>query len=79
MFGISTSRFDGCQLAFFTIQAPAILLSPRLKSFVNRGGRVRTAVARAITIGWFWATSFLFFHGVDRVIPIFYTSEPWLR
>lgn len=78
MFGISTSRFDGYQLAFFTIQAPAILLSPRLQSYAKRRGALGAACSRAITIAWFWATSLLFFHGIDRVIPIHYTSEPWL-
>ncbi len=77
MFGVATSRFDGYQLAFFTMQAPAIMVSGRLKAFA-RGGLLRATVVRGVTILWFWATSLLFFHGIDRVVPIFYTSSPWL-
>ncbi len=78
MFGIATSRFDGYQALFFTLQAPAVLLSGQLEMFARKGGRSRKAAAHAITFAWLWATSFLFFHGIDRVIPVYYTSEPWL-
>ena len=78
MFGIATSRFDGYQFAFFTLQAPAIMASPRMKAFARRGGGARAALTRTATILWFWATSWLFFHGINRVIPIYYTSAPWL-
>ena len=78
MFGIATSRFDGYQFAFFTMQAPAIPLSGKLKAFARQHGVAGRALSRAGTVLWFWATSLLFFHGVDRVVPIYYTSAPWL-
>ena len=77
-FGIATSRLDGYQFVFFMVQGPAILLSRPLYRWMRRGGAGRVWVARAITVGWFFVTSALFFHGVDRVFPFFYASESWL-
>jgi len=78
MFGISTSRFDGYQFAFFMLQAPACLLSPKLQRLARGPSVVGKAIAHAATILWFTATSILFFHGVDRVFDFTYASESWL-
>ena len=78
MFGIATSRFDGYQAAFFLLQAPAVLCSRWLERLANRGGPLGSALARGLTIIWMATTSILFFHGVDRVFPFVYASEPWL-
>ena len=76
MFGIATSRFDGYQFAFFAVQAPAIMASGRMKVFARRGGAA--GAVWLATFLWLWATSFLFFHGINRVAPMYYASEPWL-
>jgi len=78
MFGIATSRFDGYQFTFFMLQAPAVLMSRRLRRFATRGGFVAKAAAHTVTIVWMSVTSILFFHGVNRVFPFFSASEPWL-
>lgn len=79
MFGIATSRFDGYQFAFFTLQIPAVLASPLL-SQAGRSGAWGTVAAHFVTIAWFFVTSMLFLHGGNRALPWFgyYASEPWL-
>lgn len=77
MFGIATSRFDGYQFLFFFMQAPAILASVPLERLARRSTAAAVA-AHALTVLWMASSSLLFFHGVDRVFPFFYTSEPWL-
>jgi D-alanyl-lipoteichoic acid acyltransferase DltB (MBOAT superfamily) len=78
IFGISTSRFDGYQFAFFMLQAPACLLSPKLQRLARRPSVAGKVIAHVATIVWFTATSTLFFHGVDRVFDFTYAAEPWL-
>jgi len=78
MFGIATSRFDGYQFTFFMLQAPAVLVSPPLRRFAKRTRIVGQAVAHGITVIWMCGTSVFFFHGVNRVFPFFYASQPWL-
>lgn len=77
MFGIATSRFDGYQFLFFFLQAPAVLASIPLERLARRSAAAAVA-ARAFTILWMATTSLLFFHGVDRVFPFVYASDPWL-
>lgn len=79
-FGIATSRFDGYQFAFFSLQIPAVLASRRLLAAVGRWGASGMVLAHAATIGWFYVTSMLFLHGGNRALPWFayYASEPWL-
>lgn len=77
-FGIATSRFDGYQLAFFVIQAPAVLLTGKLGRWTRRGGVAGRIGARAFTILYLGATSILFLHGVDRIFPQFYTGASLL-
>lgn len=75
-FAIATSRIDGYQFAFFMLQAPAVVLWRLVQRVAtNKFGAV---VLRGSTILWMWATSMFFFHGVDRVFPFFYVSDPWL-
>jgi hypothetical protein len=76
MFCMATSHMDGYQLAFFTMQAPAVVLSKPLSELATRGGLVGRLLARGLTILWMTATSVLFFHGVDRVAPFFYVGQP---
>lgn len=75
-FAIATSRIDGYQFAFFCLQAPAVMLW----RYVER--RTMSSLGKTAlhgsTVVWMWATSVFFFHGVDRVFPFFYVSEPWL-
>ena len=78
MFGIATSRFDGYQFLFFMIQAPAVLASSGFERLSRSWGLAGRIACRGSTIAWFAATSILFFHGVDRVFPFFYASEPCL-
>ncbi len=78
MFGLATSRFDGYQFMFFMLQAPAVLASRSIMSWTKRHGAIGAAASRVVTVAWFFVTSMLFFHGVDRVFPFFYVSEPWL-
>lgn len=77
MFGIATSRFDGYQFLFFLIQIPAVLTSRHLRRFAAGIGEHAVGVLRCGTIVWLVATSMLFFHGVNRIVP-FYTATPWL-
>jgi len=77
-FGIATSRFDGYQFAFFMLQAPAVLVSRPLHRLATPTGIVGSVFSRFITIAWMFFTSMFFFHGVNRVFPFFYASEPWL-
>jgi len=76
-FAIATSRLDGYQFAFFLLQAPAVVIGRAIQQEfkANTTGRVALQIT---TILWMWATSMLFFHGVDRVFPFFYAAEPWL-
>jgi len=78
-FGIATSRWDGYQFAFFTLQIPAVLISPRLAR-VARSGVWGATIAHVFTVGWFYVTSMLFLHGRNRALPWFefYASQPWL-
>jgi hypothetical protein len=78
MFGIATSRFDGYQATFFLLQIPAVMLSGSLTRFRAGWGIAGQIVARGLTILWFGVTSVFFFHGVDRVFPFVYASQPWL-
>lgn len=72
MFAIATSVLDGRQFAFFALQAPAVLLSPGLERLARAGGSGGKFVAHIVTILWFYLTSILFFHGVQRVFPFLY-------
>lgn len=74
MFGIATSRFDGYQFAFFMLQAPAVLLS----DYATRLRWLPKAVPYVGMLIWFYFTSMLFCHGVERVFSSYYASEPWL-
>ena len=78
MFGIATSRFDGYQFAFFMLQAPAVLISQKIERLRSKYGAVSSVINRVLTIAWFGVSSMLFFHGVDRVFHLVYTSQPWL-
>ncbi len=78
IFGISTSRFDGYQFAFFMLQAPACLLSPKLQRLARRPSAIGKVTAHTFTIVWFAMTSMLFFHGVNRVFEFTYAAKPWL-
>jgi hypothetical protein len=78
MFGIATSRFDGYQFAFFMLQAPAVLISQKIERLRTKYGAVISVINRLLTITWFGVSSMLFFHGVDRVFHLVYTSKPWL-
>ena len=75
---IAISRFEGYQLAFFAIQAPAVLLSHRLNRFAKRHGVLGRMIAHGSTLIWMFASSVLFFHGVNRIFPFFYSAEPLL-
>jgi hypothetical protein len=76
-FAIATSRLDGYQFAFFSLQAPAVLLLHWLDRRWE-GSRMGQLALRAISIVWMWATSMLFFNGMHRVFPFVYSSESWL-
>ena len=78
MFGIATSRFDGYQATFFLLQIPAVMFSSYLDRLSKASGVAGQIVARGLTILWLGATSLFFFHGVDRVFPFVYASQPWL-
>lgn len=75
-FGLATSRLDGYQFAFFMLQAPAVLISPCLDRFARRTGVVGDAAVRVLTVFWMYSTSILFFHGVNRIFPFVYASDP---
>ncbi len=77
MFGIATSRYCGYQFLFFMLQAPAVLLAPRLQRYAKRG-RFANCATRAVTIVWMYFTSIFFLHDVNRVFPFIYAARPWL-
>lgn len=76
-FAIATSRLDGYQFAFFSLQAPAVLLLHRLQQSWD-GTWLGQLALRAVTLVWMWASSILFFNGMHRVFPFVYASESWL-
>ena len=76
-FAIATSRLDGYQFTFFMVQAPAVFLWRRFERTAG-GSATGQFLLHGSTILWMWATSMLFFHGVNRVFPFFYASTPWL-
>lgn len=76
-FAIATSRVDGYQFAFFLLQAPAVVLGRAIQQKTKASPAAGVAL-HVSTILWMWATSMLFFHGVDRVFPFFYAADPWL-
>lgn len=76
-FAIATSRLDGYQFAFFSLQAPAVLFTHWLAKRWE-GSRLGQLALRAMSIVWMWGTSVLFFHGMQRVFPFVYASESWL-
>jgi hypothetical protein len=78
MFDIATSSCDGYQLAFFLLQIPGVLASGPLERLARQGGIVGKLAAHGFTIVYMLATSVFFFHGVNKVFPIVYASEPWL-
>ena len=77
-FGIATSRFDGYQFTFFMLQWPAVLLSRRLYRWANRVGTFGKVMTHGSTVLWMTVSSVFFFHGVNRVFPFFYVSDPLL-
>jgi hypothetical protein len=77
-FAVATSRFTGCQFTFFMLQAPAVAISNRLQAAIDRAGPGLRAIARALTVLWFYVTSVYFLEGVDRIFPFVYASRPWL-
>lgn len=77
-FGIATSRFDGYQFLFFMSQAPAALLTAKLKHAVKGWGKAGSVVLHLTTICWFAVISIFFLHGVNRVFPWIYASPLWL-
>jgi len=74
-FSIATSRIDGYRFTFFSLQAFAILVSRPIELAVT-GNRISQFMLRLATIVRMWATSIFFFHGVNRVFPFFYASQP---
>ena len=76
-FAIATSSWDGYQFAFFMLQTPAVMISPQLARLAA-GSVTGQMIARSLTVIWIAATSPLFFHGLDRVFPFVYVSQPWL-
>lgn len=76
-FAIATSRLDGYQFAFFLLQAPAVVVGRAIQQKTKAGPAARVAL-QVSTILWMWATSMLFFHGVNRVFPFFYAADTWL-
>lgn len=73
-FALATSRLTGYQLAFFTIQGPAVLASGRLERLARRGGIAGKVAAHGATILFVAITSVLFFDGVSKVFPFVYAS-----
>jgi hypothetical protein len=78
MFDLATSSMTGYQFLFFACQAPAVMLSSRLKRFAKLNGVPGTLFARCVTIIWFAVTSVLFFDGVRRIFPFYYGSQTFL-
>ena len=77
-FAIATSRIDGCQLAFFLLQTPAVACSRKLQRFARRAGSTGVTIVYGLTVVWLYFTSMFFFQGVNRIFPFFYASDPWL-
>jgi len=75
MFGIVLNEFTGYQAAFFLLQIPAVLISPRMDRLAVAWGNVGKTIARLMTILWFGFTSMLFFHGVQQIFGFFYASH----
>ena len=46
--------------------------------WARRGGIAGKLAAHGFTILYMSVTSVFFFHGVNKVFPIVYASEPWL-
>ncbi|MEQ9407082.1 MAG: MBOAT family O-acyltransferase [Fuerstiella sp.] len=78
IFAVVTERIDGYQLMFFLLQIPAVAASPKLAGWWRQSGRAGRTIGWLVTVTWFYFTSMLFFHGVNRVFPGFYASETWL-
>lgn len=78
MFAIVTLRINGYQLAFFLLQIPGVLASGPLERWARRPGIGRKIAAHGFAVFWLAATSTFFFHGVNRIFPVFYASRPWL-
>jgi hypothetical protein len=74
-FAVATSRLNGYQLAFFTIQGPAALASGRLERLARRGGIAGKITAHGATILFVAITSVLFFDGVSKIFPFIYASQ----
>ena len=74
-FALATSRLTGYQLAFFTIQGPAVLASGRLERLARRGGIAGKIMAHGATILFFAVTSVLFFDGVSKIFPFVYGGQ----
>jgi len=79
MFDLALSRVDGSQFAFFMIQAPAVLASPRLERFARRSGVAGDALARSLTVVWMSVSSTLFFRGASRIFPFLDANPSWFR
>lgn len=77
-FAIATSRIDGYQFTFFLLQVPAVACSRMLQRYSRRSGIIGRALVYGLTVIWLYFTSMFFFHGVNRVFPFFYVSDPWL-
>ncbi len=75
MFSIATERVTGYQFVFFILQAPVCILTARFASKARGGRRHYIVLAHAVTVLWFYASSVLFFHGVDLVFPFFYSGQ----
>ncbi|HVJ66356.1 MAG TPA: MBOAT family O-acyltransferase, partial [Caulifigura sp.] len=73
-FDVALSRIDGTQFAFFMLQIPAVLASPALERFAKRGGVPARVMAHAVTIMWLLITSVLFFRGIGKIFPFYYTA-----
>jgi hypothetical protein len=66
VFGIASSRVQGCQLLFFMLQRCAVIATMRIKP---RGGRAILWIAGTWVFNL--ATSAFFFMSVDEVIPFY--------
>lgn len=76
MFDVATAKVTGYQLAFFLLQAPAVLASPRLERLAARPGVGGAAAARGLTVAFLAVTSVLFFRGVADIFPFIYAGRP---
>jgi hypothetical protein len=73
-FALATSRITGYQLAFFTIQGPAVLASRKLERLARRGGIAGKLAAHGATIAFIAVSSVLFFDGVSKIFPFIYAG-----